>query len=395
MKYTLEFDQLMRAAQQRTGLDGFGFGVGCETLVEGWQRLIEAINGSQRYDNLGVDMLREEFSIRLTTELQLEQDLARFPEIRDVPIVAPVFIVNFGRTGSTFLHNLMAQDERARTPALWELWSPSPPPSSDQTDCEARIRAARERIELMEIWTPDVLKIHPLVADQPDECQWLVTHGTHQALQHIVPPYWEWLKAMKPDRMHQLMERYRLQIQRLQLFRRGKYWLSKSMSHLHYLPALLKVFPHATVICLHRDPRRVVPSLCSLYRSIGSGFVRNGADGELGELALDVFVDGMDRLMTAKRTCQTARFLNVQFEELVADPIGTVRRIAEAMGSEYTESWNRRCHAYLACSDAAPRYRHDYALENFGLTEDFVMTRTAAYCRWLDQIGLMASAVSS
>ena len=384
MKETLKFDQLMQTSRQRTKLDGFG--VGGETVLEGWRRLIDAVNSSRRYDARGVEMLREEFSIRLMTELQLEQDLARFPEIHDVPIIAPVFIVNFGRAGSTFLHNLMAQDERARTPALWELWSPSPPPSCDETDREARIRAARERIELVEKWTPEVLKIHPLVAEQPDECHWLVSHGTHHALQHVALPYWEWLKGLRPDRLHQLMARYRLQIQRLQLFRRGEYWLSKSMSHLHYLPALLHAFPDATVICLHRDPRRVVPSLCSLYRSVGSGFVHSGADAELGELALDVFVDGMDRLMTAVRTCQTARFINVRFEDLIADPIGTLRRIAEAAGREYTEGWNRRCHAYLTRSDTTPRYQHNYALENFGLSEELVMTRTAAYCRWLDKL---------
>lgn len=384
MKETLKFDRLMQTAQRRTRLSGLG--VGGAIVMEGWQHLIESVNHSRRYDARGVEMLREEFSIRLAAELQLERDLAQFPKIKDVPIIGPVFIVNFGRAGSTFLHNLMAQDQRAHAPALWELWSPSPPPGRDKTDCDARIQAARERIELVEKWTPEVLKIHPLVADQPDECHWIVSHGTHYALQHVALPYWEWLKGLKADQQHELMARYRLQIQRLQLFRRGRYWLSKSMSHLHALPALLHTFPHATIICLHRDPLCAVPSLCSLYQRVGSGFVHGGADAELGELALDVFINGMNRLMATEQSCQTARFLHVRFDDLVANPVRTVRRIAEAMRHEYTQDWNDRCQAYLARNNTAPRYRHNYALDRFGLTEERVNTRAAAYRRWLDRL---------
>jgi len=44
--------------------------------------------------------------------------VAEHPEIRDVPIERPVFILGFPRTGTTLLHNLLAQDPAARPPAL-------------------------------------------------------------------------------------------------------------------------------------------------------------------------------------------------------------------------------------------------------------------------------------
>jgi hypothetical protein len=46
----------------------------------------------------------------------------------------PVLITGFGRTGSTFLHNLMACDPALRAAKLWELWRPFPAPRPAHRD---------------------------------------------------------------------------------------------------------------------------------------------------------------------------------------------------------------------------------------------------------------------
>ena len=49
-------------------------------------------------------------------------------EIARQKIVKPVFIIGFPRTGTTILHDILAQDPANRAPLTWEVMFPSPPP---------------------------------------------------------------------------------------------------------------------------------------------------------------------------------------------------------------------------------------------------------------------------
>src|SRR5262249_4703184 len=147
-----------------------------------------------------------------------------------------------------------------------------------------------------------------------------------------VPQYWEWLKQLDIAELRELYAHYKLQIQHLQLFCRGGHWVSKAFTHLHYLPVLFDVFPDAKVVRLHRHPCRAVPSLCSLaasYRAIYSDRVDHA---EIGQTILDMFLDGMQRSMAIDRRYPPQHFIDTHYAELVADPIGVVRRIYTGSG---------------------------------------------------------------
>lgn len=65
------------------------------------------------------------------TRHNILRTLASDPSIKNVPLKRPVFIVTLMRTGSTFLHCLMDQDQRWRCPRLWELEVCGPSPGAD------------------------------------------------------------------------------------------------------------------------------------------------------------------------------------------------------------------------------------------------------------------------
>jgi len=376
-------DEILELAQYKTGLTELGSDYSA-LIFEGWNCLAKSISDSRTYDASGLQARNLQFLRLIEGHLRFEADLKQYPEIRTVPVVAPMFIVDFGRSGSTFLHNLLAQDENARTPALWELWEPSPPPRPDTYDTDERIAKTNERLEIVRKWTPDILKIHSLAAQRPDECLWIKPHGTHFAMQHLAIEYWEWLKGLDEGGLAALFSYYKLRVQHLQLFCRRGFWLSKSMTHLHYLPVLLDTFPDAKIIRLHRDPLRVLPSTCSLLRSMRFGFQRPNADEATGEFTLDIFVDGMDRMMALDQRCGSGRFVDVDFRDLTDDPIATVRRIYDQLGRCYTSPLDKKINAYLAEFNNQPQHRHEYRLEEFALSEGKVMTRSARYLDWLD-----------
>jgi hypothetical protein len=378
----INVDALLDFAQRKTGLRNLGE---CgDIVVEGWMCLAKAIGDSRSYNAIGMHRIKEDFSRSIEAHLKFEADLDRFPEISEVPVVEPIFIVDFGRAGSTLLHNLLAQDVRARTPALWELWNPSPPPGSNSGDEHSRIAATEARVELIRKATPTSLRIHSLAAQEPEECQWIVRHGTHLAMQHQAIGYWEWLKKLDPPALRKLCDYYKLNVQHLQLFRRRDYWLSKSMTHLFYLPVFLDVFPDAKVIRLHRDPCQVVPSMCSLYRSFRYGLIRHDSNAGLGELVMEIFADSMDRMMEADRRYGPERFFDVHFSDLAADPVAAVRQIYNEIGLSYTDAFDQAIKAYAIKSNTE-RYAHSYRAEDFGLTDSKIMERSAAYLAWLER----------
>ena len=67
----------------------------------------------------------------LCGRLKMADDRKRFPGIAAEQITAPVFVIGLPRSGTTFLHNLLTQDPRNRSPLTWEIMFPSPPPERE------------------------------------------------------------------------------------------------------------------------------------------------------------------------------------------------------------------------------------------------------------------------
>ena len=59
--------------------------------------------------------------------LAIEQAIQTTPTILDTAIPSPIFLVGWMRTGTTFVHRLMARDPETRTMPYWESMYPVPP----------------------------------------------------------------------------------------------------------------------------------------------------------------------------------------------------------------------------------------------------------------------------
>ncbi len=350
--------------------------------VEGLNRLAEAMGRRAGGDPAALRVARRDVYAWIVAYLSFIRDLDLHPEIATLPIERPVFIVGLGRTGSTLLHNLLALAPEARAPRLWEILTPSPR-LMDDVSAAPRIAIARQRLGQLAAAAPEVLSIHPMDPEAPDECHWMMRHGPLWAVFYDVPDYWTWLKSLSLDQLRTLYAHYRLQVQHLLLARRG-YWVSKAFSHLHFLPVLYDVFPDARMVRLHRDPTAAIPSLCSLARSYRSIFSTQVDPRAIGTGILDLFLDGMARAMALDRARPEAPVVDVPFAGLVADPIGTARRVLELLGYPYDAGAERAMQAYLEKAAAAPAYQHRYSLEEFGLDRAEVLDRSAEYLAWAE-----------
>jgi hypothetical protein len=338
-----------------------------------------------RYDAKALRVIQREIFLWIVGYLEFARDLERHPEITDVPVSRPLFITGFGRTGSTLLLNLLALDVEARAPLLWQLLAPSPPPRpGDRTD--PRIAAAQRRVDVFTGVDPLVQQIHPMAPEAPDECHWMMRHSPLTVTLYRVPEYWTWLKTLPVGDLRSLYQGYCRQVQQLQLFDRRGHWLSKAFSHLHYMPVLHDVFPDANVVRLHRHPCQAIPSLCSLVSIYRRLTTRQIDANEIGATLLDMFVDGMDRLMRVPDPVAAERAIDISYGELTADPvagpIAVVRRLYDRFGYAYTPAFEQAMVRSLEAQRAVERPRHDYTIEQFGLSRAHVVERAGDYLCW-------------
>jgi len=297
----------------------------------------------------------------------------RSPERFETPLNRPLIILGLPRSGTTFLHRLLAMDPRFRSLPMWRLFRPirSEPPEAVQRTLEKAL-ATRRRL------TPDLDSKHVSRADSPEECIWLlnftfVSHGLW-----VVAPvyrYLDWLAGQ--DRLRAYLE-YASLLRYFQSEDPSSRLLLKAPNHSGSVPAILNAIPDACLIQLHRDPSEVVSSLNSLFYSVYSAVVDSLDVGRMARANLDLLAMEMERNLDARRRWPE-RFIDVHHSELVAEPLATVREIYRQLGLELADTLEARL---ITCLESNPRYRHGvhrHGLDDFGLSADEVKCRFRTY----------------
>ena len=299
--------------------------------------------------------------------VDIERHLARHPRILDIPIRRPVFVVGFPRTGTTLLQNLLAQEPGARALPFWELTNPTPLHADPARDASLRRRRAAADLRMATVAAPEMPIVHDVSVDTAEEC-WALMANTFSVLNydlaHGAHAFGDWL--LDQDLTWAYRE-YRRMLQ-IALHRASANTLVlKCPEHLWFLDALLRVFPDACVVWTHRDPVRSVASYCSmvtLSRRLDFGTVDPPA---LGAHIERRFAQGIDRALAVRATADPARFLDVRFEDLTADPAGTVRAIREHFDLPLTDAGLQNVQSWLDRPRQDTPGRHIYRAERYGL----------------------------
>ena len=381
----LDAEGLMASARRRTGLSDFGEG----PFREGLSVLVDAFNARDDVHAFGRIIFLRYVTGLLVNRLKIQDDLTRHPEILNVPVARPLFITGLPRSGTTFLHRLMSEDPAGRTLLYWESIEPSPPPEPATYRSDPRIARVRWQTKLLERLSPCLATAHEVDAESPEEDNTFYAHDFRSGLLGFlfdVPDYNSWLSE---NDLEGVNEYARWQMQHLSWKVRADYWILKSPAHLFSLNGLLATFPDASIIVTHRDPLHVIPSLCSLAAGF-RGIMTDRLDlHRLGTRLVEALALAPQRAIAARASLDPARFFDVSYEKMVADPIATVRAACDHFGYDFTPEYEARARRYLAENPRHKRGTHHYRLEDFGLDEETVNRHFASYRAWLVGRGLV------
>jgi hypothetical protein len=351
-------------------------------------RLIEALAAL-------TSSLREEASLSPFGRLAAGWDLKRMlstlliladaeradPAIPTRPLAPPIFIAGLPRSGTTFLHGLLAEDPVNRAPRIWEAIYPYP--KHRAAGFGAGRRKAQLQLQIFTRLAPGIGNLHPMEADAPQECIELTSHVFRSPRFDDVfraPSYRGWLHASGYDEGYWFLARFLRHLQGPGEAPRR--WILKSPEHVFSADTLARVFPDAMLVLVHRDPGHVLASAARLTEFLRAPFTTAIDRREIGRKVADYWQDGMERMVKLADDPSfplRSRLAHVQYRGLVADPVGTIARVYDAFGLEL--SWQARA-AMAAKVARAPNGGYGanrYRPEEFGIDPERERERASVY----------------
>lgn len=372
---TFDANELEDGARAATGLDDFG----SPYYREGLERIVDALNTEADLNEMGRVIQHATISNALIQRLKVEDTYAQHPEIDDQVVGGPVFVIGLPRTGTTALSQLVAADPQFRSLRMWESQAPTPPPESATQHDDPRIAQAEAGLKMLDEMFPLMKTLYNSEATAPTECQDLM--GMSFRTFHFdgavrAPAYLAWL--MNCD-MRETYTFHRRVLKLLQWHCPPNLWHLKTPVHMFALDALVEAYPNAKFLWSHRDPAKVMGSVCSLIHYVRSWSSDRDDAHELGREQVDSWAEAVRRAMDFRRRVGDEKFADVSFADLQTDPVTTLQNTYESLGLTFTDASLAAVRHWAHAHPPGSRGAHDYDLTDYGLTPEGVRERFADY----------------
>ena len=374
-------EQIMLTARRESGID-----IDDSAIFPAVSRLVESINIDGQPLEEGAAMLQSRITRVLKNRLRMARDYAAHPEIDEQTIDCPIFICGMARTGSTKTQKLLASSGDFNFLTFWKAFNPSLITGERSESPQERIGDADEYLEWYHERTPESKAGHLFE-----------THGTEEEsfileLSMTTPcwfgwtrvdSYLEWLPSVGMKDQFDVLLKTLKYLQWQGLAEPGKRWLLKSPLYSGLEPLLLEAFPDACLLMTHRTPADTIPSGLRLLECFYKPFTLRQPD-------TDVYVQGVKGAAEAhldwRATQPDTRFLDVPFSQLVQAPERTVRAMYDYAGQQLTEDSLKRMLDWNTGNPQNQHGKHEYSLEQFGLTEEQIDSEFARYVAFTDKL---------
>jgi hypothetical protein len=370
---------LMALARRKTGLQDFG----AQPVEEALDRLLFAYQTEAELNLFGRLSTRWD-NLRLLKNLLILRDAERQdPSILRRPVEAPIFVMGLPRSGTSFLHALLAEDPASTVLRCWQAIHPYP--DHPAAGHGAGPDSVQRQFSFFNWLTPELRSLHPFEARTPQECTELTAHS-FQSLRfdttYEIPSYRRWLAQTGHMEGYRVHRRF---LQHLQGQQGGR-WVLKAPDHVFAMEALRAVYPDARIVFAHRDPLKVLPSVARLTQVLRRPFSRRVDPLAVGAQITRDWAWGARRMMAAhaEHLWPANQIFHVQYKAVTNDPMGTVAGLYDHFGLDFTAAFRQRLAAYVERRPDGGYGRNVYRFEDFGLDPRQERDRYSDYMRCFD-----------
>ncbi len=275
----------------------------------------------------------------------------------------PVFIVGHWRTGSTFLHHLLALDESLCAPTLYQTALP-----------EAFITARPWYAPIMRRFVGKYRPFDEVKAgiDEPQECEFaLFRMSTDSPLERVLFSRTHDYFLLQDVPFIPQGERGKRWEQAMQTFYRKLSWHSnkrlvlKNPFHSMRIAVLRKNYPNAKFIHISRDPHSVVPSTVRMWSIVGlqNTMNRSWRPPAVDEVAA-FYRYMLNEIKQQESTMPPGQWANIRYEDLAAHPVETIRQVYSTLGLEFNNAFADRIQQYMIDTRDFKKNRHNLSGED-------------------------------
>ena len=240
----------------------------------------------------------------------------------------PIFVVGHWRSGTTFLHDLFAEDPNLAFPTTYECFFPHHFLLTEGVlDHVFKVLLPKHRPQ------DDV----PVGFDRPQEEEFaMVMFGQGSPLNTMAWPrrgpvdtdYLDF-DGVPEKKVQRWADRYMWFYRRLML-KHGKTLVMKTPPNATRIKLLTKLFPDARWVHISRNPLKVFPSTVKLWRALYSAQGLHNppyCDPWLDDYVLEILERFTRVYERDKHLIRGENLFEIRYEDLVKDPIGAMRDI--------------------------------------------------------------------
>lgn len=276
----------------------------------------------------------------------------------------PVFILGHWRSGTTHLYNIMSKSGEwgfvppVATGLPWDLFG-----------------LARVFNPLLERALPKHRYIDniPVKPDSPQEDEIAVANMSDLSFYHGIyfpSAFAEFVRrglffdGCSQTEIERWEETFVYLMRKLTLHQDRKPMLIKNPVYTGRLATLMKLFPEAKFIHIHRNPYDVFVSMRNFYNKLFAQFALQGYDHiDIDETILSVYERMMDALNADAAGLPADRFLEIRYAELDSHPLAVVEEVYGALRLPGFSAAEPRFREYLASVESFEKNRFAYSDE--------------------------------
>jgi thioester reductase-like protein len=384
LEATIDVDLVLAPARALCETYALDFQTVVPPLVhEGLRRICDEIDAPTPM----LSTIQFNLTSKLESRVHLHHLLKMHPEIKDEPIDAPLFIVGLNRTGTTFLHRTLDASGCFEAPRLEDQYILPPAEEMAYPKPDAvqhRLFAIQSLLDEVRTRAQGIHDIGIGLAEE-DMCAHSCSFTSLEYdILYNLPKYRQWLDAQP---LYEVYQFHRSWMQALSWLRRRQQvssstsqlptqlrWCFKLPWHARSLPALFQAYPDAVLVHTHRAPEQVAGSWCSLVEQQRERFVHNLDKKELGQEQVMVLRGTLSAAMDfrAQHREYDNRWLDVQFDDLVASPVNVAKQVISHAGIQVNKQIvNRMAESVKESKRKRSKVKlHQYNLSDYGISPD-------------------------